>query len=178
MANRRMFAKTIIENDDFLDMGATARLLYYDLGVQADDDGFVQPKRVMRMTGASADDLKVLITKGFVIPMEDGVLVIRDWLINNEIRQDRYKETIFQDQKKQLFLTKGKQYTLGSTNGNTDGMRRIEEYRLEENNNTSFKKKKPFYMGMPMRNTFGKWEVSRQGEWTKFVGKESEIEWK
>lgn len=134
-----MFAKTIVESDDFIDMGATARLLYYDLGVQADDDGFVQPKRIMRMTGASSDDLKVLITKGFLIPMDDRVLVVRDWLVNNEIRKDRYKETVFQDHKKTLRVTKGNQYTLGVTAGTTIGSYsigedRIEEKRREENN--------------------------------------------
>ena len=133
MANRRMFAKTIVESDDFLDMGATARLLYYDLGVQADDDGFVQPKRIMRMTGSSTDDLKVLITKGFLIPMDDKVLVVRDWLINNEIRRDRYKETVFQDHKKALRVTKGNQYTLGTTTGTTFGSYSIEENRREKN---------------------------------------------
>lgn len=132
MANRRMFAKTIVESDDFLDMGATARLLYYDLGVQADDDGFIQPKRVMRMTAASSDDLKILVAKGFLIPFEDGLLVIRDWKINNEIRVDRYKETVFQEHKKRLLTSKSNQYTLGTTTGTTTGSCSIEEDSIEE----------------------------------------------
>ena len=61
MAERRMFAKTIIDSDAFLDMPVTARLLYYDLSMRADDDGFVNsPKKIMRMVGASQDDLSIL----------------------------------------------------------------------------------------------------------------------
>ena len=90
MAERRMFAKTIIDSDAFIDMPITARLLYYDLGMRADDDGFVNsPKKIMRMVGASQDDLAILISKKFIIPFETGVVVIKHWRIHNYIRQDR-----------------------------------------------------------------------------------------
>lgn len=84
------------------------------------------------MTGASVDDLKILITKGFLIPMDDKVLVVRDWLINNEIRKDRYKETVFQDHKRALRVTKGNQYIIGTTTGTTFGSYSIEEKRREK----------------------------------------------
>ena len=71
MAERRMFAKTIIDSDAFLDMPVTARLLYYDLGMRADDDGFVNsPKKTMRITGASSDDMNILIMRKFIIPLD------------------------------------------------------------------------------------------------------------
>lgn len=132
MANRRMFAKSVVETDDFLDMGATARLLYYDLGMQADDDGFVQPKRVMRATGASADDLHVLTAKGFLIPCDDRVLVIRDWKINNQLRPDRYTPTVFIEHKTMLSLNEGKRYVFGATDGGTAGRHSIEESSIKE----------------------------------------------
>jgi uncharacterized phage protein (TIGR02220 family) len=106
MAERRMFAKSVIESDIFLDLSATARLLYFDLGMRGDDDGFVDsPRRVMRITGASDDDLKLLIAKHFLIPFESGVVVIRHWKIHNYLRSDRYKPTLYQQEKE--LLTEG-----------------------------------------------------------------------
>lgn len=103
MANRRMFSLKIIDTDLFLDMPITARLLYYDLAMRADDDGFVaSPKKIQRMIGCSDDDLKLLMAKQFIIPFESGVCVIRHWRIHNYIRGDRYTETIYKDEKEQL----------------------------------------------------------------------------
>lgn len=112
MAERRMFAKTIIDSDAFIDMPTTARLLYYDLSMRADDDGFINsPKKICRMTGASDDDLKILIMKRFIIPFESGVVVIKHWKIHNYIRADRYKETEYREEKAQLRLKENKAYS-------------------------------------------------------------------
>lgn len=119
MAERRMFAKAIIDSDAFIDMPVTARLLYYDLGMRADDDGFVNsPKKIMRMVGASQDDLAILISKKFIIPFETGVVVIKHWRIHNYIRQDRYKPTKYEEEKNMLTLKENGSYTLGIPNGN------------------------------------------------------------
>lgn len=113
MAERRMFAKTIIDSDAFLDMPTSARLLYYDLSMRADDDGFINsPKKIIRMTGASDDDLKVLIVKKFVIPFENGVVVIKHWLIHNYIRKDTYSETPYKEEKAKLIVDENKSYKL------------------------------------------------------------------
>lgn len=88
-----MFTRSIIGGARFLRMPATSRLLYYDLGMAADDDGCVEAFAVMRMTGATEDDLNVLVTKGFVrLLNEDLVAFITDWAANNQIRKDRYHE--------------------------------------------------------------------------------------
>ena len=111
MAERRMFAKTIIDSDAFIDMPVTARLLYYDLSMRADDDGFVNsPKKIMRMIGASEDDLKVLIGKKFILPFENGIVVIKHWRIHNYIRKDTYNETPYTDEKALLVLDDNKAY--------------------------------------------------------------------
>lgn len=102
MAQRRMFSPSVVGSDAFLDMGATARELYFELGIYADDDDFISPKKIMRMTGASDDDLKVLIGKKFVIPFDTGVVVVRHWKTNNLIRKDWYRETIYKNEKSQL----------------------------------------------------------------------------
>lgn len=113
MAERRMFAKSIIDSDTFIDMPTSSRLLYYDLSMRADDDGFVNsPKKIMRMTGASQDDLKMLIAKSFIIPFESGVVVIKHWKIHNYIQKDRYKETIYLNEKSMLVEENNKEYAL------------------------------------------------------------------
>lgn len=117
MAERRMFAKTIIDSDAFLDMPTSARLLYYDLSMRADDDGFINsPKKIIRMTGASDDDLKILIVKKFVIPFENGIVVIKHWLIHNYIRKDTYNETPYKEQKAMLIVDENKSYKLLNDN--------------------------------------------------------------
>ena len=113
MAERRMFAKTIIDSDAFLDMPASARLLYYDLGMRADDDGFVSsPKKITALVNCSPDDLSLLIAKGFIIPFQSGVCVIRDWKTNNSIRSDRYHETRYLEEKRKLSLLENRAYFL------------------------------------------------------------------
>ena len=94
MAERRMFSRSVIGSARFLRMPATSRLLYYDLGMEADDDGCVEAFGVMRKTGATEDDLRVLASKGFIrVLNEDLVSYILDWNINNQIRKDRYHES-------------------------------------------------------------------------------------
>lgn len=103
MAERRMFAKTIVLSDAFLDMPMTARCLYFTLGMLADDDGFVNaPRSIMRQCGASDDDMKVLISKKFVLVFESGVIVIKHWRINNYLQKDRYRETKYVEEKSKL----------------------------------------------------------------------------
>lgn len=116
MAERRMFAKTIIDSDAFIDMPVTARLLYYDLGMRADDDGFVNsPKKIMRMVGASQDDLAILISKKFIIPFDSGVVVIKHWRIHNYIQKDRYKPTKYTEEMAQLTVKESGGYTLDTS---------------------------------------------------------------
>ena len=118
MAERRMFAKTIIDSDAFLDMPMSARLLYYDLGMRADDDGFINsPKKIMRMIGASNDDVNILIARKFVIPFDSGVVVIKHWRINNYLRNDRYTETKYLEEKNNLEVDKNGSYTAKNNTG-------------------------------------------------------------
>ena len=117
MAERRMFAKTIILSDAFLDMPATARCLYFTLAMVADDDGFVNsPRAIMRQAGATNDDMLLLVSKKFVIAFDDGVVVIKHWRIHNYIRTDRYVSTKYKEDKELLGLDENKAYTM-DTNG-------------------------------------------------------------
>ena len=113
MAERRMFAKTIIDSDAFLDMPLSAQALYFHLSMRADDDGFVNnPKKIQRMIGSTNDDYKLLIAKSFVLEFESGVIVIKHWRINNYIQKDRYKETVYTEEKDLLTLKDNGAYTL------------------------------------------------------------------
>ena len=115
MAERRMFSKTIIDSDAFLDMPLSTQVLYFHLSMRADDDGFINnPKKIQRMVGCNQDDITLLIAKRFVIPFESGVCVIKHWRIHNYIRIDRYKETPYQEEKSQLILKDNNSYTLSN----------------------------------------------------------------
>jgi hypothetical protein len=118
MARKRMFDLEIVDTDLFLEMPVSSQNLYFHLGMRADDDGFISnPKKIIRSIGASEDDLKILITKKFIIPFETGLIVIRHWKINNYIRKDRYSETIYKDEKKKLSEDENGIYNLITKDG-------------------------------------------------------------
>jgi hypothetical protein len=94
MANKRMFSLDIVDTDNFLNLSLTAQVLYFHLGMRADDDGFVSnPKKILRMTDCSDDDMKELIESGLLISFESGIVAIRDWNVHNNVPKDRYKPT-------------------------------------------------------------------------------------
>lgn len=140
MADKRMFSKSIIDSDHFLDMPVSAQCLYFHLAMRADDDGFVNcAKKIMRLLGASDDDMKLLSVKQYVIPFRSGVMVIRHWRMHNLLRPDRYKQTEYQDEMKCLVNEKGKPYALISasdnqmaTDGIPDGNQTATQYRLDK----------------------------------------------
>lgn len=109
MAQRRMFSKKITETDNFLDMPLSTQALYFHLNMGADDEGFIdKAKTIQRTIGASSDDLRILIAKGFVIPFDSGVVVIRHWRIHNYIRSDRFQSTMHQEEKKKIDFDEAK----------------------------------------------------------------------
>lgn len=118
MAERRMFAKTIIDSDAFMDMPLSTQALYFHLSMRADDEGFINsPKKIQRMVGASDDDLKVLVLKRFILPFESGVVVIKHWRIHNYIRNDRFKPTVYTEEKALLEYKGNGAYTEVETDG-------------------------------------------------------------
>ena len=112
MAKRRMFSQQITDSDAFLDMPLSTQALYFHLGMSADDDGFLNnPKRTMRLIGASEDDLKLLIAKNFVIAFDSGIMVIKHWKINNYIPKDRYTPTVYSEEMAMLSEKENRAYT-------------------------------------------------------------------
>lgn len=147
MAKRRMFSLDIVDTDDFLDMPASTQNLYFHLGMRADDDGFVSsPRKITKIVNCCADDLKLLITKGFIIPFDSGICVIRDWKQNNYIQADRYHPTIYLDEKKLIRENKSGRFFLIDKNciqnvSNLDTEVRSEEDRLKRGKSKGRKEK-------------------------------------
>ena len=130
MAERRMFAKTIVASDAFLDMPLSARCLYFALGMYADDEGFVNsPKSIMRLIGASNDDMNILLVRRFIIAFPSGVCLIKHWRINNYLRSDRFQATKYTEERNQIMIEENGAYALISeryTNGiPNDGIPRL-----------------------------------------------------
>ena len=129
--NKRMFSRDVTESGKFLEMPDGPQILYFHLGMNADDDGFVEPRKIMRMIGAADDNIKLLITKGFVIPFDTGVTVITHWNENNYVRGDRYFPTKFVDEKSKLTLNDNI-YSLGIPTGIPDGNQAGTQIRLDK----------------------------------------------
>lgn len=133
MAVKRMFDKTIIETDSFSDLPMTAKAIYFLLGMEADDEGFVSPKRVIRLYGGSDDDIKVLTAKNFLIPFNSGVVVITHWRSNNYLDKNRIKPTQHQKERSVLMIDKNGIYMDKSMFNECLTNVQPEEYRGEEN---------------------------------------------
>lgn len=132
MAQKRMFDKTVVKRDEFLEMPDSSQNLYFHLSMEADDDGFVDSwKSIMRMTGKKEDDMKILIAKQFIIPFETGVIVIKHWRINNYLRKDRYNQTKYLKEKSLLAIEENEEYKLKEYNGIPGGNQRCTQYRRE-----------------------------------------------
>ena len=121
MAERRMFAKAIIESDPFMDMPAEAQMLYIRLNMAADDDGFCDnPRSIMRSCGASDDSMKLLIAKKFVITFskqDNFIVVIKHWRLNNYIRKGTYHETKYREFMRELYYDENNSYSLNPGDG-------------------------------------------------------------
>jgi DnaD/phage-associated family protein len=134
MASKRMFDKEVINTDGFLDLPMEAKALYFLLGMEADDEGFINPKKVIRLYGGTEDSIKILILKGFIIPFESGVVVITDWKRNNWLDKRRIKETIYLDEKSKINyneMTNKYEYLASAKQMLREN--RIEEYSIDKN---------------------------------------------
>src|SRR5574344_397515 len=136
MARKRMFDLDIINQDSFYDLPMEAKAIYFLLGMEADDEGFINPKKILRLYGGNEDSVKILILKNYIIPFKSGEVVITDWKRNNYLQKDRIKPTLYNEEKKLLTYNEiSEKYELFNkclTNVNIEE-RRIEENRIEEN---------------------------------------------
>lgn len=174
MAQKRMFDKTIVDSDDFLEMPLSTQALYFHLNMRADDDGFINNwKAIMRIIGAKEDDLKVLISKNYIIPFETGVIVIRHWKINNYLQKDRKKATKYIEEIQQLKEVNGEYFLLENDEISNilllDEKREIPEWqkkRDEAYKNSSL----PYCFLYKIRNAFNNCECPICGNLMKTSG--------
>ena len=122
MASRRMYSKDFILTDTFIELEQSAKVLYFYLMANADDDGFFENARtISRLCDTTGNDLNALIDNGFIIKFESGVYVITHWKVHNSIRNDRYTQTIHQSEFNQLSIDQTNKYVLMDTNGKPNG---------------------------------------------------------
>ncbi len=151
-----MFSPQIVESDAFLDMALSTQALYFHLGMKADDDGFVNPRSTMRSIGASDDELKVLIGKRFVLPFDNGVVVVKHWKINNQIKPDRYHPTIYEEQRALLGIKSNGAYTERFQNGSRlEPESRLGKVRLGNNTQASEDAFSKFWEEYPKKKNKG-----------------------
>lgn len=144
MARKRMFRLDVLETDAFMEMPLTTQALYFHLNLRADDDGFVgNPNQIVKLIGAGADDLKLLIAKRFVIAFEDGVIVIKHWRMHNTLSSYRYKETNFIEDKAMLKIKENKAYSLTSGDDICDEhLIKIAQRQTKDNTKTTLEEKR------------------------------------
>ena len=113
MAIRRMFSISVVDSDEFLELPITAQGLYFHLSMRADDDGFLNnPRKILRMVGATEEDLLLLLERGFLIAFPSGVVAVTHWRVSNAIRKDRYTPTRYQEELRMLSLRHNGEYAL------------------------------------------------------------------
>ena len=116
MATRRMFTKSVTDDDHFMEMSSSAQALYLHLTMAADDDGFCnQVSASMFKAHASVSDLETLLKNRYIYQFENGVIVIKHWRMANALRKDRYTQTRFKEELSLLALEENGAYTVNSS---------------------------------------------------------------
>ena len=143
MAQKRMFDKVVTTSDDFLELSAEAQCLYFHMGMLADDDGLAKNYRsYMKLIGATNEDLQSLIDKSFIYKFDSDVIAIKHWKINNTVRHDRYRPTIFQNEFSRLDIADNNEYIMLDTNGIPDGNQMDTKNSIDKNSKDKISKEK------------------------------------
>ena len=173
MAQKRMFSLSVVDTDQFLEMPLSSRLLYYELGMRADDDGFVSNwKKILSFTGLKEDDLKVLIAKKYIIPFDSGVIVIRHWRMNNYLQKDRTKPTIYQEELKKLGLDDNNVYILDTTCIHSIDKNSIDKNSIEYKNKPTLEEVRDYCINVRHNNVdYQKfYDYFNEGNWIDSKG--------
>ncbi len=108
-----MFAKSVTESDEFLELSKNAQCLYYHLCMYADDDGFINNvKSVLRIVGSTKEDLEELKRTNYIHEFDSGIILVMHWKAHNYIQKDRYKPTVYVDEKNKVEIIYGSAYVL------------------------------------------------------------------
>lgn len=112
MGSRRMFSKQIVCSDAFLDLPVTAQALYFQIAMEADDDGFTNnPRRLAKLCGASVEDIRKLVEARFLLSFPSGIVCVKHWWMHNTMRKDRYKPTVYSEEYSTITVKGNGSYT-------------------------------------------------------------------
>lgn len=115
-----MFTKKVTDDDNFMELSASAQALYLHLSMSADDDGFCNQVSIsMFKAHASVQDLQALLEKRYIYQFENGVIVIKHWRMANALRKDRYTPTVFKEELSKLRLKDNGSYTITNEDEST-----------------------------------------------------------
>ena len=64
------------------------------------------------MIGTTEENLRELIASGFIISFDSGICLVRHWKVNNNLKKDRYTETLHEAERRQVHL-ENKIYEMG-----------------------------------------------------------------
>lgn len=167
MPNKRMFSKDVVREDNFVTLPGSTQALYFQLGMEGDDDGFVKnPKSIMKILGSNETDMKLLLERGYVHLFDNGVIVILDWLTNNTLRNDRYHPTKYQDEKKLLTIGENGRYAVApaGSNGIPSGNQFVNHMEPEHNITEQNKEKPKTISKQPKRKSKKSYEYTPEFE--------------
>ena len=116
MAQRRMISKSIHQDGRFLTLSPVSKILYDDLVLYADDDGFCSDVSLINlMDKATAENYSELEQAGLIVNVE-GVYLIIDWL--NTQLLNHYSRTSFLDLSSKVFIRIDFKYTINAEDRN------------------------------------------------------------
>ncbi len=116
MAQRRMISKSIHQDGRFLTLSPVSKILYDDLVLYADDDGFCSDVSLINlMDKATAENYSELEQAGLIVNVE-GVYLIVDWL--NTQLLNHYSRTSFLDLSSKVFIRIDFKYTINAEDRN------------------------------------------------------------
>ena len=111
MAVRRMLHGEILKSDSFLSLPFSAQMLYVQITMNADDDGFFNgAERLRRLIGAKTKDLKLLAEKRFLLDF-GGIVVVKHWRMANSLKNDRLKPLVYPEIAKKIYIKPNRVYT-------------------------------------------------------------------
>ena len=128
MAVRRMLHREVLSSDAFQELPFSAQMLYVQITMAADDDGFCNgARRLARLIGAGEGDLKKLIDRRFLLSF-GAVVVVKHWRMANSLKNDRLKPLTYPEIAEKIYLKPNRVYTDHPVEG-CETLRKIREIR-------------------------------------------------
>ena len=116
MAQRRMISKSIHQDGRFLTLSPVSKILYDDLVLYADDDGFCSDVSLINLMDKATDENYSELEQAGLIVNVEGVYLIVDWL--NTQLLNHYSRTSFLNLSSKVFIRIDFKYTINAEDRN------------------------------------------------------------